>query len=347
MISTDLSREMAARLLIIYQNSEDIILQRLANRVKKGITEKSWTELKAKEIQDIKKEVANNLKKVTKMTSEQLEKAIIQAYSNGQESAEIDFNLEKKKVKVPKSLKRLILETNNVVVNAQFTILRKTIDIYRSIQAEVASTLLTGVETRKQIAKKMLNNLANNGITGFIDKSGRNWSMDAYVEMTTRTVTAQATLQGHADRQKEAGRDLIIISDHAGECPLCRPWENKILSLTGKTPGYKTLEQAKNAGLFHPNCRHTLTGYIPGLTKVEPTKTSGVAEQYDYTQKQRYNERQIRKWKRRELTSIDEEEANYTRQKIAEYQKKQRELLAEYEEKFNMKLFRRREAERI
>jgi hypothetical protein len=119
------------------------------------------------------------------------------------------------------------------------------------------------------------------------------------------------------------------------------------LSLTGKTPGYKTLEQAKNAGLFHPNCRHTLTGYIPGLTKVEPTKTSGVAEQYDYTQKQRYNERQIRKWKRRELTSIDEEEKNFTRQKIAEYQKKQRELLSEYEEKFNMKLFRRREAERI
>ena len=66
MISTDISREMAARLLIVYQQSEDIILERLANRVKKGIKVKGWTELKAKEIQDLRKEVASNLKLVTK-----------------------------------------------------------------------------------------------------------------------------------------------------------------------------------------------------------------------------------------------------------------------------------------
>ncbi len=30
--------------------------------------------------------------------------------------------------------------------------------------------------------------------------------------------------------------------------------KGEILSLTGKTPGYPTLEEAKTAGLFHPNC---------------------------------------------------------------------------------------------
>ena len=34
------------------------------------------------------------------------------------------------------------------------------------------------------------------------------------------------------------------------------PWEGKILSLTGKTPNFPTLEEARAAGLFHPNCRH-------------------------------------------------------------------------------------------
>ena len=34
------------------------------------------------------------------------------------------------------------------------------------------------------------------------------------------------------------------------------PWQGKVLSITGKTKGYPTLEEAKAAGLFHPNCRH-------------------------------------------------------------------------------------------
>src|SRR5690606_18083284 len=32
----------------------------------------------------------------------------------------------------------------------------------------------------------------------------------------------------------------------------CRPWEGKVLSLTGRTPGYSTVAEARAAGLFHP-----------------------------------------------------------------------------------------------
>jgi hypothetical protein len=72
----------------------------------------------------------------------------------------------------------------------------------------------------------------------------------------------EAHLQGTANRLVEQGHDLVKISTHIGACPLCEPWQGKVLSITGKTKGYPTLEEAKAAGLFHPNCRHAYGLYI-------------------------------------------------------------------------------------
>jgi len=66
----------------------------------------------------------------------------------------------------------------------------------------------------------------------------------------------QAHLEGTANRLVEQGHDLIKVSTHRGACELCQPWQGKILSITGKTKGYPTLEEAKAAKLFHPRCRH-------------------------------------------------------------------------------------------
>jgi hypothetical protein len=86
--------------------------------------------------------------------------------------------------------------------------------------------------------------------------------MRAYTEMHARTVCMQAHLEGTANRLVEQGHDLVKVSTHRGACELCQPWQGKILSITGKTEGYPTLEEAKEAGLFHPNCRHAYGLYI-------------------------------------------------------------------------------------
>jgi hypothetical protein len=91
-------------------------------------------------------------------------------------------------------------------------------------------------------------------VTGFKDRSGKMWNMRTYTEMVARTTTAEAHLQGTANRLVEQGHDLMKVSTHRGACELCQPWQGKILSITGKTEGYPTLEEAKAAGLFHPNC---------------------------------------------------------------------------------------------
>lgn len=101
------------------------------------------------------------------------------------------------------------------------------------------------------------------GITAFIDKRGRSWNMASYTDMLCRTSSMQIFHQAKTNEYLAHGEDLVIVSSHYPTCDKCAPWNGKVLSLTGETPGYPTMEEAKAAGLFHPNCRHTYGLYIP------------------------------------------------------------------------------------
>jgi hypothetical protein len=80
-----------------------------------------------------------------------------------------------------------------------------------------------------------------------------------------RSSTANAMLQGHTDRITELGIDTVIVSDAVEECKICRPFEGRVLSLSGRTTGRLkdgrtvmcSLAEAKAKGLFHNNCRHS------------------------------------------------------------------------------------------
>jgi hypothetical protein len=133
---------------------------------------------------------------------------------------------------------------------------RQVNDIYRELALENVRGTVVGYDTWKQTARRFREQLAERGVTGFKDRAGKMWNMRTYTEMHARTVCMQAHLEGTANRLVEQGHDLVKVSTHRGACELCRPFEGKILSITGKTPGYPTLEEAKAAGLFHVNCRH-------------------------------------------------------------------------------------------
>jgi hypothetical protein len=65
----------------------------------------------------------------------------------------------------------------------------------------------------------------------------------------------------------EYGEDLVIVSDIDPTCPLCRPWNDAVLSISGQTEGYSTVAEAEDAGLFHPRCVHSFSLYIPELER--------------------------------------------------------------------------------
>lgn len=210
----------------------------------------------------------------------------------------------------------------------------------RDIVAENAQQVLLGATTRRQATQEALNAFAKRGITGFVSKSGASNSLESYVETAMRTGCGRAAVQGHVDRLVENGLNLVIVSDAPRECPLCRPWEGKVLSIGGSYAGavdgdflaegqttYPTLDEARAARFQHVNCRHSVSAYQPGVTR--PMGDTADPEGYAATEKLRYLERNVRQSKRMEAAAgIDPAAlAKATRRKL-DYQAKIRELVA-------------------
>ena len=158
---------------------------------------------------------------------------------------------------------------NNRFADVTGLIGRRVDDIYRTVQLERAVSTAMGYNSVKQAAKKIREDLATHGVTGFVDKSGRRWNMKTYADMAARTVAAEATRRGKWNEFAEHGEDLVRVSNHSTECELCAPWEDAVLSITGKTPGYPTVNDAMAAGLFHPNCQHSTSLAVSEILKEE------------------------------------------------------------------------------
>lgn len=127
---------------------------------------------------------------------------------------------------------------------------------------------MMGGKALNEVKKGIKSTIAEQGIVTLKDKGGKSWSLDRYSEMLFRTKTVEARNRGLINRMVEYDYDLVQVSDHAGECQMCSPWEGRILSISGKTKGYPTVAEAESVGLFHPNCRHAINTIIPSLAKL-------------------------------------------------------------------------------
>lgn len=131
----------------------------------------------------------------------------------------------------------------------------------------IAQGKLTGA-TRKMISDSLKIRLQEEGIQSIRDRAGRNWTFDRYTEMLARTKSVEARNQGMVNRMLASGYDLVQVTNHGSDHPACAKYEGQILSVSGQTPGYPTLEQALGDGLFHPNCKHAMNVIHPELAKL-------------------------------------------------------------------------------
>lgn len=231
-------------------------------------------------------------------------------------------------------------------------ILRRTEDAWRRIVSEATGYTTTGAMTIQQATQRAFTRMAREGMGFYVDSRGRKWGLDTYANMAVRTATTRALLAGHTDTMIDRGIDLVVISSHKNPDPHCARFERKVLSLTGKhSPGAHrigdrivrveaTLEQAKRAGLFHVNCKHRYSAYVPGYTNLTPPEPYDPAG-YEATQKQRRLEREIRASKRMEEAALTEPAKLEARQRTRMYQAKLRDHIAEHD------LPRKRNRERV
>ena len=93
----------------------------------------------------------------------------------------------------------------------------------------------------------------------FTDASGRRWDTQTYFQMNVRTNTMRVYNDCLVDDvAREVGTDVMRISTGGDPDCACAAWEGCIISVSGKTKGLPTYDDARNGGCFHPNCTHTL-----------------------------------------------------------------------------------------
>lgn len=119
--------------------------------------------------------------------------------------------------------------------------------------------------------KNMAVDLEAQGITAFVDRAGRKWSLTDYCNMAVRTTARQSFV---AAKLTADDHDLWQIVRIGSTCPLCATYEGRIYSKSGTDPDYPPLATAfgkidpkgannlENTYLnIHPNCLHSLIKY--------------------------------------------------------------------------------------
>lgn len=242
-----------------------------------------------------------------------------------------------------KKLKALINETKENFEKAELSILRYSNDQYRKIIYDAQVYANTGSGTPQQAIDMATKDFLSKGINNIEYSNGAMVNIASYAEMAIRTANKRAYLQGEGEKRNEWGVHTVLVPNRGGGCPYCIKFQGKVFiddvwsggtEAESTSTGYPLLSTAVKARLFHPNCKDTVVTYFPGInTKpIPPTKEELEVKKQNYVieQKQRYNERQIRKYKRLELGSTDDDNIEKYHNKRIQWQNYNKEFCEEH-----------------
>lgn len=202
-----------------------------------------------------------------------------------------------------KLIEKLMSASNLTDLNKQLGKVQEALNV-------ATSSVEVGAESRVQALSRTVKQLAQEGITGYIDAGGHHWSPEAYMNMDIRTTIHNTYIQAQKERASEYGVDTFQITSHAGARPLCAPYQGKFYSwdgssgvlhdLYGKEYFYESIfntTYGQPAGIFGINCGHDPVTFVDGynIARYEPTTDfEQNAKEYAETQKQRQLERNVR-----------------------------------------------------
>lgn len=239
-----------------------------------------------------------------------------------------------------KKLKALIKETTENFEKAELSILRYTNDQYKKIIFDAQVYANTGAGTVKQAIDMATKDFLSKGITNIEYSNGRKVNIKSYSEMAIRTANKRAYLQGEGAKRQEWSVHTVLVPNRGGGCPYCVKFQGKVFiddvwsSGTEKESnetGYPLLSEAVNENLFHPNCMDTTVTYFPSInSEVTPPTEEQIKqknENYKRQQKLNYIDRNIDKYERLELGSLDSENIEKYRNKKLSWQKYKKQFI--------------------
>ncbi len=324
----------------IYQDLEASLLQNIARHLKdweQPIDTDRWLMQKLVEIGKLNRENIRIIAQMSGLSQTAAERMLNEAAEEAVKQIDPGLrymarqNLAGEMVAAPKSknvkqvmgnLKKQSRDTLNL---CNTTMLYKAQDAYKSTIRDIAQEahkildsgaagVVTGAESRQQAMRKCIKQLNDKGIAAYVDKRGRNWTPEAYVNMAMRNTARQTAEEVQTARCRDAGVNLIQIDSHSGARPKCAKDQGKIFSLdntSGETTDlhgkkiryypWNSSSYGKPDGILGINCRHHKWPFSPGISiqRYFPTEDMDANnELYKRTQIQRALERDVRKQKR-------------------------------------------------
>jgi len=243
-----------------------------------------------------------------------------------------------------KKLEALQESVKNDLIQAEQGVLRKMDDVYRQVIYKAEVNMAAGAKALDQAVDMATRDFLARGIDSITYSDGRKVNIASWAEMALRTASQRATFLGEGKKRDEWGVYTVVMSAHANCSPWCLPYQGTVMiddvytSITpeqaeqlAKEMKLVRLSEAMKEGVFHPNCRHTLSTYFPGISRLpEPVDDEVAVKLYKAEQYQRYIERNIRKYKRLAAGSLDEQNVERYKRKVSEWNARMEELLEAY-----------------
>ena len=329
-----------------------------------GFKWSAWQAEKLKNMERFRRENQGILGEYTDVIDRETRTLMQEEFKEGEEL--VNSQLEELKEEMPETTESDLVTSDNffgVNQNKMHTLmnditqlekdvssaaLRMTDDIYRQTLNKVQLSMGTGSTSLQEAIDSAVKDFLDKGINCIEYKDGRRVNIADYVRMALRTTSTRATLQGEAKRRTELGYDTVLVSQYNACSDTCLSWQGRVYIddvftvWEGEINGYRgksnycgkwftLLSVAIRAGLFHPNCRHTMSTWIDGVSsKPKPLDISKVRENAKLEAKQRRLENKIRQAKRRVLGYSDPRNIKQAKSDLKEAQRELREFINEH-----------------
>lgn len=128
---------------------------------------------------------------------------------------------------------------------------------------KAAGKAVTGSESRQAAMRQCIKDMSEKGIPAFVDKLGREWSPEAYINMDIRTTVSNTANQAQFDRMEAYGLNLVEVSRHSGRAQNAQRIREKY-STYQEAAGIPQIYTAEKSVIMHGLTAHTesLTDFL-------------------------------------------------------------------------------------
>lgn len=357
-----------------FERIENELLESMIRNLKKHKAEETelgfewtqWQAIQLEELQRFKLEAAKKYGLEFKSMNKKIRETIAEAMMQGASDEEVNVLKAIEKGLVinreqglsagffqanQKRLDALMNAVEHDMKTAQTAVLRYTNDQYRKIifQSQVAAS--SGALTYDKAVDMATSDFLKKGINCITYSNGAVHNIASYADMAGRTASKRAYLMGEGQKRQEWGISTVILNKRFNACPLCMPFEGKVLiddvwsGGTSKDGPYPLMSSAMAAGLYHPNCKDKHSTYFEGISSKPESRyyeeKPVIKERQLIENKLNHAKRQAKSYNRLAKNSLDAENQETYRARATEWGnnvKQYREQLDSFEEKNGLEL---------